>query len=52
MIHCAKNLMRPIKNEEKDWVLRNQEDKYYMEAKTKMLGHDKADKFSLVQEPH
>lgn len=50
--YAPKDLMRSVRKGENDLVLRNQEDKYYMEAKTMTLGHEKAFKFSLAQESH
>lgn len=50
--YAPKDLMRSVRKWENDSVLRYQEDKYYMEAKTMTPGHDKAYKFSLAQESH
>lgn len=50
--YAPKDLMRSVRKGENDSVLRNQEDKYYIDAKTMTLGHDKAYKFSLAQESH
>lgn len=52
MNHCAERFN--VINEEwgKNSVPSIQEHKYHMEAKTKTLGYDKAEKFSEVQVSH